>query len=110
MNNTVGARSPRQLFKTIGKIGDIVVRLDGTDPEHPAIVLDDNAQAERLAGLLCDPNRPLEIDWQDSDNPDGTIIRIPYTPVVDSRIADLINVLGRVYFGTPENVRAKVEL
>lgn len=98
-------------FKFTGRIGDVVVHLDDTDPDHPFIILNDNAQAERLAALLSsDPNQPIEIDWQDSSDPDGTIVRIPYTLDVDRRIADIINALHTLYYMVPIQVRNELPL
>ncbi len=96
-------------LKQLGTIGDIAVQLDVMDPDHPVLILNDNAQAERLAALLSpDPNQPLDLDWQDSHDPDSTILRLTYTPALDRRIADVINVLTTLYFAVPDQVRHEV--
>lgn len=93
-------------LKAIGQIGPITVQLDTSDPNAPVLILNDNAQAERLAALLSpDPNQPLDLDWRDCNDPDGTILRVTYTPAVDRRIADIINALLAVYYAVPSQVR-----
>ena len=95
-------------LKQLGTIGDIAVQLDVTDPDHPVLILNDNAQAERLACLLTPSNQPFDLDWNGSDDPDATILRVAYTPDVDRRIADVINVLTTLYFAVPDQARHEV--
>jgi len=85
-------------LKPLGAIGSIIVQLDVTDPDQPALILNDNVQAEHLAALLS-PD-PLVVDWVD-EQADRVVLRIPYTPAMDRLIVDLIEVLGSVRYAIP---------
>ena len=90
--------SPRCEMKTLGHIGSILVKLDISDPTHPELILNDNAQAEHLAALLSP--EPLIIDWLDNTT-DHIVLRLAYTSEVDRLIVDLIDVLGSARYAIP---------
>lgn len=93
-------------LKKLGQIGSAAIRLDLTNAEQPVLMLDDSAEAQRLAALIsADPGQPFEIDWLDADHPEATILRVPYTPAADRRLADLLNALLAVYYAIPDQVR-----
>jgi len=77
-------------MKKLGYIGNILVKLDLSDPAHPELILNDNAQSEHLTALLS--TDPLVLDWLD-DTTDHIVLRIAYTPDTGRTIADLIHVL-----------------
>jgi hypothetical protein len=85
-------------MKILGHIGSILVKLDISDPEHPELILNDNAQAEHLAALLS--TEPLVIDWLD-DTTDHIVLRLAYTPDMDHLIVDLIDVLISIRYAIP---------
>jgi len=89
----------------VATIGNIIIQLD-TSPDKTTLILSDNAQAQRLAALISlNPDRPLDIDWQDAESPDSTIIRMEITPAEDRRIADIINGLLALYYAIPDHAR-----
>ena len=89
-------------LKPLGAIGSIVAQLDISDPDNPALILTDNAQAEHLAHLLSP--EPLIVDWV-SESADHIVLRIPYTPAVDSLIVDLVDLLVTTRYAIPHLVQ-----
>lgn len=81
----------------LGYIGGVRVWLDFecTGAAQPALLLDNTQQGERLAALLS-PD-PLVLD-QFGDTP---VLRVEYTPALDSLIVELINVLGSARYAAP---------
>jgi hypothetical protein len=89
-------------LKPLGKIGALTVQLDITDPDHPALIVNDNAQGENLVQLLSD--EPLLVDWLDGST-DHIVLRLAYTPDVDKFIVDLVDLLVTTRYAIPHLVQ-----
>ena len=89
-------------LQSLGIIGTIHAQLNVTDPDNPALILNDNAQAEHLAQLLSP--EPLVVDWL-SESADHIVLRVAYTPDVDKRIVDLVDLLVSTRYAIPHLVK-----
>lgn len=88
-------------LKELGKIGNIIVRLDLSN-ERPDLIFNDTTLAECLGALLSP--EPFVVDWDDAAT-DHVALRLAYTAAVDRRIAEIISVLTTVYFVVPDSIR-----
>ena len=94
------------MMKYLGTIGTITVQLDVTDQDHPALIVNDNAQGENLVQLLSD--EPLIVDWIDGST-DHIVLRLDYTPDVDKRIVDLVDLLVTTRYAIPHLVQLTLD-